>query len=283
MTPHIRQLEKLLNNTGDKKERERIQKLIDKATRDAQKVNAANRKMAKEIAKIEENKRAMDTQRKIVAGAIVLSHMEHDETFKATMGPLLRQFAEKRYWFHFPEVFSAEEIEQAKAEVEAQRKQSTAEESEATHAGDGRRSRERSKHGRDQKCADLKPGQAASCHVNTVKSPSLTRGFPRATREEAPPRRQATDRPCRWETLPRFANDAPIRFFEWSTIREGRLSTRPKACGQPGPQFYCRPPVHEPNMTRKALRHGQRSKRSNSGAGDLEFCDSKQRLEEMPE
>jgi hypothetical protein len=127
MNAQIRRLEKLLEATDHPAERERITRLIEKATRDAQKANAAARKVARETARIEERKRAMDTQRKIVAGAICLSHMEQDETFRGVMSALIREFAEKRYWFHFPEVFGAKEIETALEEVKAARSQNAAE------------------------------------------------------------------------------------------------------------------------------------------------------------
>jgi predicted nucleic acid-binding Zn-ribbon protein len=126
MTPQIRRLEKLLQNADTPPECERIQQLIDKATRDAQKANRATRQMAKQIAKIEERNRAMDAQRKIVAGAIALSHMTRDDGFNTLFTGLLKQYAEKRYWFHFPEAFTAEEIAKAEAELDAARNQTDA-------------------------------------------------------------------------------------------------------------------------------------------------------------
>jgi len=126
MNAQIRRLEKLLQAADTPKEKARIAKLIEAATRDAQKANQAARRMAREIAKIEEDRRAMDTQRKIVAGAIFLSEMARDESFHKRGVELLKKYAEKRYWFHFPEAFTPDEIDQANAEVEASRNKDAA-------------------------------------------------------------------------------------------------------------------------------------------------------------
>ena len=127
MNAQIRQLHKLLDATPDAKGRDRIEKMIAKATRDEQRANAAARKMAKEAEKIAQRNRAMDTQRKIVAGAICLAEMMRDDEFQEQVKALLRRHAEKRYWFHFPEAFTEQEIEQANADVEAERQQAAAE------------------------------------------------------------------------------------------------------------------------------------------------------------
>jgi hypothetical protein len=127
MNAQIRQLQRLLDATPDAKGRARIEKMIAKATRDAQRANKAARKMAREADKIAQRNRSLDTQRKIVAGAICLSAMTRDEQFHEQVKELLRKHTEKRYWFHFPEAFTDEEIEQATAEVEAERKQAAAE------------------------------------------------------------------------------------------------------------------------------------------------------------
>jgi hypothetical protein len=126
MNAQIRRLEKLLEAADNPKEKARITKLIEAATRDAQKANQAARKMAREIAKIEEDRRAMDTQRKIVAGAIFLSEMARDESFHKRGVELLKKYAEKRYWFYFPEAFTPDEIDQANAEVQAARNKDAA-------------------------------------------------------------------------------------------------------------------------------------------------------------
>jgi hypothetical protein len=60
MNAQIRQLQRLLDATPDAKGRARIEKMIDKATRDAQRANKAARKMAREAEKI--------TQRRTVHG-----------------------------------------------------------------------------------------------------------------------------------------------------------------------------------------------------------------------
>lgn len=64
----------------------------------AEKLKALQKKQAQldaqiknEKAKIKADERKQDTRRKIVAGAIALEHMEHDENFKVAMEQLLRK------------------------------------------------------------------------------------------------------------------------------------------------------------------------------------------------
>ena len=127
MNAQIRQLQRLLDATPDAKGRARIEKMIAKATRDAQRANKAARKMAREADKITQRNRSLDTQRKNVAGAICLTEMTRDEQFHEQVVALLRKHTEKRYRFHFPEAFTEDEIEQARADVEAERRQAAAE------------------------------------------------------------------------------------------------------------------------------------------------------------
>ena len=127
MNSQIRQLQRLLDATPDAKGRARIEKMIAKAKRDAQRANKAARKMSREADKIAQRNRSLDTQRKIVAGAICLSEMTRNENFHEQVVALLRKHTGKRYWFHFPEAFTEDEIEQAGAEVEAERRQAAAE------------------------------------------------------------------------------------------------------------------------------------------------------------
>lgn len=63
-----------------------------------EKLNALKEKQKKlaaqvkaEEAKIKKHSRRQDTRRKIVAGAIALEHMEHDENFKHVMEGLLKR------------------------------------------------------------------------------------------------------------------------------------------------------------------------------------------------
>jgi len=48
-------------------------------------------RIAKEKSKLTANQRKLDTRRKIVAGAIALEHMEHDENFRGVMEGLLKR------------------------------------------------------------------------------------------------------------------------------------------------------------------------------------------------
>ena len=49
-------------------------------------------RIAKTKAVISQQKRKDDTRRKIITGAIVLAHMEHDAAFKHTVEELLRRY-----------------------------------------------------------------------------------------------------------------------------------------------------------------------------------------------
>lgn len=53
------------------------------------KQNQLKARISKEKAKISQHQRKQDTRRKIVAGAIALEHMEHDENFRHIMQGLL--------------------------------------------------------------------------------------------------------------------------------------------------------------------------------------------------
>jgi len=46
-------------------------------------------------ARIKAKERKQDTRRKIVAGAIALEHMEHDENFKHVMNGLLKKYVKE--------------------------------------------------------------------------------------------------------------------------------------------------------------------------------------------
>ena len=68
---------------------EKIAELEKKQAQLAERVKA-------EKAKIQGQARKQDTRRKIVAGAIALEHMEHDENFKSVMRDLLKKYVSEK-------------------------------------------------------------------------------------------------------------------------------------------------------------------------------------------
>ncbi len=73
---------------GEKKARKSPQEKIADLQKKQDQLQA---KIKNEKAKLTSEKRKMDTRRKIVAGAIALEHMEHDENFKNVMEGLLKR------------------------------------------------------------------------------------------------------------------------------------------------------------------------------------------------
>ena len=73
---------------GKKKARKTPQ---DKIAELQKKQSQLQAKIKDEQAKLKTAERKKDTRRKIVAGAIALEHMEHDENFKVAMNDLIRK------------------------------------------------------------------------------------------------------------------------------------------------------------------------------------------------
>lgn len=68
---------------------EKLAELQEKQNQIAERVKAQK-------AKLKQDERKRDTRRKIVAGAIALEHMEHDENFRHVMEGLLKRYVNEK-------------------------------------------------------------------------------------------------------------------------------------------------------------------------------------------
>ncbi len=97
------------------------QKKSDRLLKLEQQRAALQRKIALEETRLKTQERKVDTRRKIIAGAIVLTHADIREAFKDILYELLQKFVEPKDKNIFPEVFTPEEIAQAASEVQKAR------------------------------------------------------------------------------------------------------------------------------------------------------------------
>lgn len=79
------------------------------------------RKIAREETRLKTQERKIDTRRKIIAGAIVLTHADMREAFKDILHELLQKFVEPKDKHLFADVFTPEEIAQASIEAKKRR------------------------------------------------------------------------------------------------------------------------------------------------------------------
>lgn len=79
------------------------------------------RKIAREETRLKTQERKIDTRRKIIAGAIVLTHADMREAFKDILHELLQKFVEPKDKHLFADVFTPEQIAQANIEAKKRR------------------------------------------------------------------------------------------------------------------------------------------------------------------